>query len=276
MNAINNSPERISVIPTGGALGAEITGLDLSQPMPPATVAIIRQAFLDHCVVFFRDQTLSEPDQVRFTRYFGEPVIHVREQAERATPEIMMVSNVKQNGKPIGALGHREIEFHSDLSYMPKPGTISMLYAVEIPDQGGATQWCNGYAAYAGLDDAMKQRLAGLRATHLHFRPEQNPETVTDHPVVCTHPETGRKTLFVSPYFAKTIVGMEESESQDLLTTLFAYETRPEYIWTHQWQVGDLVMWDNRATMHRREPFPDTQRRIMKRTQIYNETVPVE
>jgi len=270
-----NDPQNVVIVPTGGALGAEIRGLDLRRPLPPETVVAVRQAFLAHCVVYFRGQTLSEQEQVDFTRYFGEPVVHVRKQAAGATREIMVVSNLKKDGRPIGALGHREIEFHSDLSYMPKPGTISMLYAVEVPEDGGATSWCNLYAAYDGLDDALKARLAGLRATHRHFIPDQNPETIVDHPVVCTHPETGRKTLYVSPYFAKTIVGMAEAEGQALLTTLFEHETRPQFIWTHHWKVGDLVMWDNRATMHRREPFPDTQRRLMKRTQVFNDTVPV-
>ncbi len=270
-----NRPHDMVIIPTGGALGAEIRGLDLRRPLPPETVVAVRQAFLAHCVVFFRGQTLSEQQQVDFTRYFGEPVVHVQKQAAGATSEIMVVSNLKKDGRPIGALGHREIEFHSDLSYMPKPGTISMLYAVEVPKDGGATSWCNLYAAYDGLADDLKARLTGLRATHRHFIPEQNPETVVDHPVVCTHPETGRKTLYVSPYFAKTIVGMDAAAGQALLATLFAHETRPQFIWTHHWKVGDLVMWDNRATMHRREPFPDTQRRLMKRTQVFNDTVPV-
>ena len=120
----------------------------------------------------------------------------------------------------------------------------------------------------------MKAQLEGLRATHLHFRPEQNPDPVVDHPIVCTHPETGRKTLFVSPYFTKKVLGMAEKEGRALLETLFEHQTQDEYIWVHEWQVGDLVMWDNRATMHRREPFPDSERRILKRTQIFSETRP--
>ncbi len=275
MSDTDNKLENMTVVPTDGALGAEILGLDLSKPVPKATVAAIRGAFLEHCLVVFRDQNLDEPDQVRFTRYFGEPVVHVRKQADRTNNEIMMVSNVKKNGKPIGALGHQEIEFHSDLSYMPKPGTISMLYAVEIPDTGGATQWCNLYKAYAGLDEACKQGLAGLRATHRHFNAEQNPSDITDHPIVCTHPETGRKTLFVSPLFCKTVIGLDAANGRERLAGLFEHALQTKYVWTHNWQIGDLVMWDNRATMHRREPFPDTQRRIMKRTQVFNDTVPV-
>ena len=271
-----NTFETMQIVPTGAALGAEITGLDLSRPLPAETVAAVRAAVLEHCVVFFRGQTLDDSAQVAFTRCFGPASVHIRDnQPDRPTDEIMMVSNVRENGKPIGSLGHGEILFHSDLSYMPHPGSFSLLYAVEIPREGGATSWCNNNAAYDGLDDTMKARLDGLRATHLHFRPEQNPETVVDHPIVCTHPETGRKTLFVSPYFAKSVIGMAEAEARALLDTLFAHQTRKEYIWSHDWRVGDLVIWDNRATMHRREPFPDSQRRILKRTQIFSETRPV-
>lgn len=275
MPKTHNQITNMTVLPTGGPLAAEITGLDLSQPLPADIVAAIRQALLDHCLVFFRGQNLNDAAQVTFTRYFGSPAVHVRDnQPDRPTEQIMMVSNVREDGKPIGSLGNDEIEFHSDLSYMPHPGTFSLLYAVELPEQGGATSWCNNNATYDELDDAMKKRLEGLRATHLHFRPEQNPDPVTDHPVVCRHPETGQKTLFVSPYFAKTVIGVPENESSELLQTLFAHQKQARYIWTHDWRVGDLVVWDNRATMHRREPFPDTERRILKRTQIFSETRP--
>ena len=271
-----NKQETMQIVPSGAALGAEIIGLDLNYPLSAKMVAAVRMAVLKHCVVFFRNQMLDDAAQVGFTRHFGPASVHIRDnQPDRLTDEIMMVSNVREDGKPIGSLGHGEILFHSDLSYMPHPGTFSLLYAVEIPAQGGATSWCNNNAAYDGLDAAMKARLAGLRATHLHFRPEQNPEPAVDHPIVCTHPETGRKTLFVSPNFAKNVVGMTKDESETLLETLFAHQTRDEYIWTHEWRVGDLVLWDNRATMHRKEPFPDAQRRILKRTQIFSETRPV-
>lgn len=271
-----NSVDQLKVVPTGGALGAEIQGLDLSHPFPEETVNAVRQAFLDHCVIFFRQQDISEEDQVRFTRYFGQPVPHVRSQPDRPIEEIFIISNVKENGQLIGALGNSEIAFHSDLAYMPQPGTISILYAVELPNQGGETHWANGYAAYEALDDATKERLKGLRATHRHHRDEQNPPEVVDHPIVCTHPETGRKTLYVSPHFAKTILELEEAEGSELLDSLINHAIQPEFVWTHDWQVGDLIMWDNRPTMHRREDFPEDQRRIMKRTQVFNDEVPVE
>ena len=139
------------MIPSGGALGAEIRGLNLRQALDAATVAEIRRALLDHCVLVFRDQAIGEEDQVRFTGYFGRPVEHVRRQPDRPVKEIFLISNIEENGQPIGALGHGELSFHSDLSYLRCPGTLSLLYAVEVPESGGSTQWCNGYAAYEAL-----------------------------------------------------------------------------------------------------------------------------
>jgi taurine dioxygenase len=261
----------IQIIPTGGALGAEVRGLDLSRPLSAEQVNRLRAAFLDHCVLFFRDQRISEEDQVRFSRYFGNPVPHVREQADRPIQEIFIISNVQENGKPIGALGNEELQFHSDLAYMQKPGSISILYAVEVPETGGDTIWANAYASYDALDEDLKQRLAGRRAIHRHSRPQQNPPVPASHPVFRTHPETGRKVLYVSPHFTRYIEGIGEEESRELLDRLIAHGTHPRFSWRHQWRVGDLLMWDNRCTMHRRESFDDNQRRLMKRTQMFGD-----
>ena len=265
----------MQVTPTGGALGAEISGLDLANPIVEEVAEQVRQALLDHSVIFFRNQQITDHDQVRFTNCFGKPVEHVRKQPDREVKEIFMISNVKENGEPIGALGSDELDFHSDLSYMPLPGTISVMYAVEIPSVGGATQWCNCAAAYEALDGQMKQRLVGLRAVHRHPIPEQNPPEPADHPVVRSHPGTGRKSLYVSPHLTSHIVGLSVNDSRELLQTLYQHQSQPQFVWSHDWQVRDLLIWDNRPTMHRREPFPDTQRRIMKRTQVFNSEVPV-
>ena len=263
------------VIPTGGALGAEIDGLDLAHPLPDEVAGQVRQALHVHCVIYFRDQRLADEDQVRFTSYFGKPVKHVRRQLEREVEEVFIISNVKENGEPIGALGNEELDFHSDLSYMPKPGTVSVMYAVEVPTIGGATQWCNCAAAYEALDDVMKKRLDGLRAVHRHPIDDQNPPEPADHPVVRTHPATGRKSIYVSPHLTSHILGVPEAESRALLHSLYAHQSQPQFVWTHRWQVGDLVIWDNRPTMHRRDPFPDTERRIMKRTQVFDVEIPL-
>lgn len=276
MSSANTNSSHLQVIPTGGALGAEIRGLDLSQALSTEATQEIRQALLTHCVLFFRNQRISEADQVRFTSYFGAPVEHVREQPQRPIKEIFYISNIQENGQPIGALGNDELTFHSDLSYLPRPGRISVLYAVELPRVGGATQWCNGYAAYAALDEAMKARLRGLRAVHRHPIARQNHPTTVTQPVVRTHPETGRKALFISPQFTKSIVGLEPAESRALLEKLFTHMTQPQFVWTHDWRLGDVVMWDNRPTMHRREPFPASERRLLKRTQIFNDELPYE
>jgi taurine dioxygenase len=276
MSSALHPADQLRVLPTGGALGAEIQGLDLTHPLDRETVQYLQQALLDHCVLFFRRQQLSESDQVRFTSHFGRPIEHVREQPDRPIKEVFYISNIIKDGQPIGALGNEELTFHSDLSYLPQPGRISVLYAVELPKVGGATQWCNGYAAYDALADDIKTRLRGLRAIHRHPIDTQNHPGLVTQPVVRTHPETKRKALFISPQFTKSIIGLDPAESRALLDMLFAHMTQPCFVWTHDWQLGDVVMWDNRPTMHRREPFPATERRLLKRTQIFNDETPYE
>ena len=266
----------LEVVPTSGALGAEIRGCDLSELLAPEQVVQVRQAMLDHGVVFFRDLQLSDEDLVCFTGYFGRPVPHVRKQRPRRVDEIFIISNVKENGEAIGALGDELIPFHSDLSYLRRPGPLSVLYAVELPAEGGQTQWCNCSAAYEALDDELRTRLKGLRAVHRHYVEEQNPPEMIDHPIVRTPPETGRRSLYVGPHLTRYVVDLDEQESKDLLAALYAHLEEPRFVWTHEWRVGDLVLFDNRPTMHRRLGFPPDQRRLMKRTQIFNDEIPVE
>lgn len=279
-NAIDNTPTsangQLTIIPTGGALGAEIKGCDLANPLSPEQAAQVRQAMLDHGVIFFRGQTLTDENMVRFTAYFGQPVPHVRKQRERRVKEIFIISNVKENGEPIGELGDELIPFHSDLSYLERPGTLSVLYAIEVPAAGGQTQWCNCTAAYAALGDELKHRLQGLRAVHRHHVEAQNPIEHIAHPIARTHPETGRRSLYVGPHLTRYIAGLDAEVSNALLAELYAHLEQPRFVWTHEWQVGDLVLFDNRPTMHRRLAFPSDQRRLMKRTQIFNDEIPVE
>ena len=224
---MQHATDRVEMIPSGGALGAEIRGLDLRLPLEAGTVGRIRGALLDHCVLVSHDQAISESDQVRFTGYFGRPVEHVRRQPDRPVKEIFLISKIEENGQPIGALGHGELSFHSDLSYLRRPGTLSLLYAVEVPESGRSTQWCNSYAAFEALDDDLKTSVQGLRAIHRHPVEQQNPPEPVDHPVVRTHPETGRRTLYVGPHLTRSIVGMETADSRALLDRLFADMTRP-------------------------------------------------
>ena len=266
--------ENLKVIPTGQPLGAEIFGLDLTRSLSRASISSLRQALLDYSLIFFRNQSLSEQNQVDFTRYFGMPVEHVRKQLERPIKEIFLISNLKKGGKAIGALSNDKIGFHSDLSYLPQPGTISTLYAVQLPKNGGATQWCNGYAAYKALDNDTKERIQGLKAVHRHSLEEQNPDKPAAHPLACTHPETGRKTLYLGPHLTRYIVGVDKKESDQILDKLFNHISQPQFVWTHHWQLGDFVIWDNRCTMHRREGFSSLETRLLKRTQVFNNQTP--
>lgn len=270
----NNRYRDIEVVPTGAALGAEIRGIALSQPLLAGQITAVRKALLDHFVLVFRNQDITEEQQVRFTSYFGQAVEHVREQPDRPVKEIFVISNVSEGGKAIGALENRELPFHSDLSYLKKPGTISVLYAIEVPKVGGETQWLNASAAYEALDGETKKRLQGLRAVHRHYREEQNPPEPVDHPIVRVHPESGLKSLYIAPFITSSVVGMSGPEGRRLLDSLIEHMIQPRFIWTHKWQVGDLVIWDNRTTLHRREPFPATERRTLKRTQVLGDEIP--
>jgi taurine dioxygenase len=261
----------MEIVPTGGALGCEVLGLDCSKPLEEDVVARLKQAVLDHLLLIFRSQELSGDEQVRFSRYFGEPKPHVRKQPERPLEEIFLVSNVLEDGKPIGALGYGELTFHSDLSYLERPGSFSIVYAVEVPEKGGDTQWANCEKAYEALSAGLRERLVSRRAVHRHGEEEQNPTVPVSHPVVRTHPDTGRRALFVSPQFTRHIEGLPEVESRALLDELLAHVTREEFVWTHHWRAGDLVIWDNRVTLHRREPFDPRDRRILRRTQMFGE-----
>ena len=250
-------------------IGAEVTNVDLACPLSSAAASTLRAALFEHGLLVFRDQQLSEAAHVAFTRHFGEPEVHVRAQDGDHTPGIFIVSNIVKGGKAIGALGHGEVGFHSDLAYMARPGSISTLNAIEVPDDGGDTSWCGGYAAYAALSPSLKRAIDGKRAVHQHVSTELNPDEPVDHPLVCKHPETGRPTLFVTPLFAKYVVGMPKDESDGLLAELCNHFVRPEFTWTHRWRPGDLLVWDNRATIHSRSAFAHEQRRLMKRTQVF-------
>ena len=265
----------MNIHPSGCALGACVTGIDLNQPIDAAQSAAIREALWEHCVLHFPAQSLQESVQLEFTKIFGEPMVHVRPQPGDHVPGIFVVSNVTEHGEPIGALGFEHIGFHSDLAYMPEPGTISTLYALEVPERGGETTWASGYAAYEALDEDLKSQIQTMQATHQHVTASLNPAEITSHPVVCTHPESGRKTLFVTPLFTRELLGLEPSEGEPLLARLIEHATTPQFTWTHCWAPGDLVVWDNRATQHSRSAFDPAARRIMKRTQIFNDQRPV-
>lgn len=275
----------------GPPLGGEVVGLDLSRPLSDVDFAAVRRAFLDHQVIVFRDQHLTPEQHIEFSRRFGPLQIHVLHQFHLpGHPEILVVSNVIENGKPIG-LGDAGRLWHSDLSYVSEPSLGSLLHAQELPREGGDTLFADMYAAYDTLPQEIKRSIEGRRAAHsythryYHFKAQANwrpdlsseqveqvPEVV--HPVVRTHPETGRKALFVNEGFTSRILSLPEDESRDLLKLLFEHSTRPENIYHHRWRDHDLVFWDNRCTIHFAPGCPPHLRRTLYRTTVQGD-VPV-
>ncbi|SPD68731.1 taurine dioxygenase, 2-oxoglutarate-dependent (plasmid) [Cupriavidus taiwanensis] len=271
--------------PLDAPLGAEVIGLDLSQPLSDADFARIHRAHLDYHVVVFRDQQITPAQQIGFSRRFGPLQIHVLHQFQLpGHAEVLVVSNVVENGKPIG-LGDAGHFWHSDLSYKEKPSLGSLLHARELPAEGGDTLFANMHLAWDTLPAALQSAVDGLQAEHTYlaryaelqqrspWRPNLTPEQIAQvrpvlQPVVRTHPETGRKALFVSEHFTTRIVGLPEDESRELLEQLFAHSVKPAHIYRHQWQPHDLVFWDNRSLLHLAAGCPPELRRVMYRTTI--------
>ena len=281
----------ITVIPTGAALGAEIRGVDL-RDLDAAQFAAIERAWHDHQVVLIRGQTLSDQDLIAFSRRFGDldwaPIQETGRRFVEGLPEIYIVSNVMVNGEPIGSLGAGEAVWHTDMSYLDVPPMASMLYALEVPPLGGNTSFASMYAIYDALPAALKARIADLKIKHDgtynsggYLRqgvtatddPRTSPGAI--HPLVCTHPDTGRRMLYLGRRRNAYLMGLDLPESEALLDELWDVVARPQFAWEHAWQVGDLVLWDNRCTMHRRDPFDASSRRIMHRTQIKGSMAPV-
>lgn len=257
----------IEIQPLSEALGAAVIGVDLSKPVDDETFEQIHDAHLEYAVVVFRDQDLTPEQHIAFSRRFGDLDVHVLNQyLLPGHPEILLVSNKEVDGK---AVGQRQAgsHWHSDLSYTMYPSLGSLLYALEIPPEGGDTLFTNMYAAYDALSDKMKARVNDLKAVHSYAHifelseKEGNPRpTLTQeqkakvpeviHPVVRTHPETGRKALYVSPGLTAGIVGMDEEEGRGLLAELHRHSISPEFVYRHKWRRHDLLFWDNRCTMH--------------------------
>jgi len=270
----------IAARPLSSALGAEILGVDLSQRLDPVTAQSIVDAWHEHLVLLFRHQHLSEEDEVRFAETFGEPAkIHTK-QFVRNHPAVMLISNIREDGKPIGALPDGEMHFHSDQCHQERPAKASMLYSIEVPSQGGNTLFANAYKAYATLPDEIKRRIEDRRALNAYDydraatrRGTQLADGVPHyvHPVVRTHPSTGRKALYVNRLMTVRIEDMPEAESEELLNLLFNHQEQREFVYEHVWQPNELLMWDNRCTLHARTDFSPGERRLMRRVTILGE-----
>lgn len=283
--ANNAARQNIEIRPLGGPLGAEVLGLDLSQPLSSEDFARIHRAHLDYHVLVFRDQRITPEEQISFSRRFGPLQIHVLHQFLLANhPEILIVSNIVENGQPVG-LGDAGHYWHSDLSYKEKPSLGSMLLARELPAEGGDTLFANMHLAWDTLPQHLRDAVAGKSAEHTYlakyaelqkrspWRPNLSAEQIAQvkpavQPIVRTHPESGRKALFVSEHFTTRIIGMPEDESKDLLEAIFAHSVRPEHLYRHQWAENDMVFWDNRSLMHLAAGTPDHLRRKLYRTTI--------
>lgn len=274
-----------TIVPFDAPLGAEVTGLDVGAPLDDDDFAELHQAHLDHHVLVFRDQQISPRQQVRFSRRFGPLQIHVLRQFQLpGDPEVLIISNIREHGQPVG-LGDAGHYWHSDLSYKAVPSLGSMLQAQELPRDGGDTLFANQHTAWERLPDDLRSAVRAARAEHSYlakydelqkrspWRPNLTQAQIDEvapavHPVVRTHPETGRLALFVSEHFTTRILDVSAQRSEQLLQALFDHSTRDALIYRHRWRPGDLVFWDNRSVTHQAGGCPPDQRRMLYRTTI--------
>ncbi|MCW5576433.1 MAG: TauD/TfdA family dioxygenase [Burkholderiales bacterium] len=304
-NEAVNQPDRISVVPSGAALGAEIRGMDLSQPVPDEIKVLLRKAWADHLVLFWRGQHLPDEALLAAAGIFGptkEPAARKYQVAGgykvggKLVPlhsHLTLISNLDEDGVPVkdnGTLGSYEVVWHSDNSYVEVPPAGSMLYSVIIPVNGGGDTWFNNqYQAYDELPQDLKAAIQGKSQIHdasrnsagvlrptvkLPTRPEEVPGPA--HPLVRVHPMTGKRALYLGrrrDWPSNYIIGMPNDESEALLDRLWTHATQPKYAWKHAWQVGDLVLWDNRCAMHYRSEVDASQPRVLHRTVIRGEAV---
>lgn len=273
---------RLDVVQLSPHIGAEIRHLDLRETRDPSTVEAIHQAWLENTVILFRNQELSQEDLLRVTGYFGEvgklsrPPEFFPKGYSRLLPNIMMISNIRENGETIGALPDGEMMYHHDMIHAAIPHYATLLYSMEIPSYGGDTLFASGYAAYEKLDPAIRTKLEGQNAVHhYNYGSTQRGDNrgvaahgESVHPVFRTHDETGRKAIYVNRLMTAGIVDMPPEESEPLLNAVFDHSEKPEFVYAHVWRKGDLLIWDNRCSMHARTDFPADQRRLMLRTTI--------
>ena len=274
-------------------MGVEICGVDMSQPLDAITIDAIYQTWLAHNVILLRNQKVADKDLVRFSRYFGEldlgPTMAWQPEEGREHPEIYVISNIVKDGNALGFLGDTEVDWHTDLCHSDLPPKATTLYALEIPTDGsGDTGYMNMYGVLEALPQAIRKAINGRELKHedahtlqgelRHGVSEEKLRSLEEapgpvHPMVRTHPETGRKALYIGRQYngdhrAAYIIGMPRDESDALLDEIWTIIRYEKCTWYHKWQVGDFLMWDNRCVMHRRGPFSSKMRRIMHRTQI--------
>jgi taurine dioxygenase len=277
------------IVPLTRHIGAELRGIDLREKPNDDTIGAIYQAWLDHLVIVFPGQSLSQEDLVRVTGYFGElgelhrPPKFFPKGYDKILPGIMMISNIRENGEPIGALPDGEMMFHHDMIHAEVPSKATLLYSVEIPSAGGNTLFASGYAAYDALDPAIRDRLEGRKAMH-HYNygsTQKGDDKGTEafgecaHPVFRTHDDTKKKAVYVNRLMTVKVLDLPQDESDRLLSAVYDHSEKKEFVYEHVWRVGDLLLWDNRCSSHARTDFPSTQRRLMLRTTVKGTVRPV-
>ena len=270
---------KFDIIPLSDALGAEIRGLDLREKLDAETISAVEQAWYDHIVLAFRDQDLTIEQQRAFASQLGSLAPRGGEggtKHEQAISEnVMLVTNIRENGKPIGTLPDGEMMFHSDGAYAKRPFRYTLLYALEVPSVGGNTQFANMYNAYDTLPETLKTKLKGCHAEHLYYAnnradaPDRSLSGVRQHPIFIEHEETGRTALYISRLMTAKIVGLADDESEAILAELLDHTEKPEFVYEHVWTPGDFVVWDNRCLNHARTDFAEGERRLLRRTTVF-------
>lgn len=269
--------------------GAEILGIDLNQQIPQETIQEIWKIFVDHTVVLFRGQKLEQPDLVRATSQFGacgeydRPAEFHTSGQKKVLPQIMLITNIRENGEPIGSLPDGEMWFHHDTIHREVPTKATLLYALEVPTYGGNTAFANLFAAYEALPADLKEGLEGRKAYNafLYGSNKKGDPHATKavsyaiHPAIRRHEDSGRKAIYVDRLMTHHLVDEPESKSQDILERVFDFIERDEFVYEHVWRKGDVVMWDNRSSIHARRDFPGDQVRLMWRTTIAGDVRPV-
>ena len=266
--------------PLSKSFGVEVLGFQLSGTPSGEDIIAIRKLWAEHKLLLFRGQSFDEAALVAFSRRFGDLEIHVREEyLSPEHPEVLYVSNIERDGRRIGILSDNEVGWHYDQIYLPKPAVGSLLMADTLPPEGGNTEFADMCAAWEALPTGTRAKLDGCLANQSYEAfnsaysvPTNNTQKARSpdirHPIVRTHPVTNRKALYLCPGMTTEIVGWDATESEEMLEFLFEWTTRPEFVYSHQWQPGDAVMWDNACTMHRRDPFDPQHERLMTRTTI--------
>jgi taurine dioxygenase len=279
-----------TVVPLSPVLGGKVLGIDLREGIDSEMASALRSAFSEYSVLCVPDQKIDADDQIRFAAIFGRAdaekgtkAFRLDDVAKDAKRGVMFISNRRQDGKPIGDLPDGEMHFHSDGSHRADPYRATTLFAIKVTSIGGETKFANLAAAYEALPADLKRQISGLRARHVYdkratFRQQtdENDQTLSSavHGLVRVHPETGRKSLYLSRLMTRNIIGMDRAESDDLLEKLCTHAERAEFVYAHRWKVGDLLIWDNRAVNHARNDFPLDQERHLRRVTVSEPDAP--